>query len=643
MKISLASAALNQTPLDWRGNARRIVQAMDEARAAAVSVLCLPELSICGYGCEDMFLSDGLRQTSMDVLFEILPKTNQIFVALGLPVAVEGKVYNGVAIANDGVLLGFVLKQHLANEGLHYEPRWFSAWPAGKSTVVSIQGVEYPVGDILFASEGVNIGVEICEDAWVNERPCESLQAQGANIILNASASHFAFSKFQERKKIVQAGSGENICYLYANLMGNEAGRSIYDGGSLIAHNGALLVAGKRFSFQEVTLTHAVVDIAPKSVANGRSQIVQFSLKKISPHNATPSAQVPVDWEQGESVKEEEFMRAVALGLFDYGRKSKSKGFVVSLSGGADSAAVSVLVYAMVTLGIEELGFEAFCSAFGVSKEVVQKKDVSLLRKHLLTCVYQATINSSQITKDAARQVANAVSGTFFEFDVQGLVEKYSFLVSSSLQTPLTWEAHDVALQNIQARVRAPGVWMIANIKNALLLATGNRSEAAVGYATMDGDTCGGLSPIAGIDKYYLLQWLSWMESSGGSGVGPIQTLSVITAQAPTAELRPVNFQQSDEGDLMPYIVLDRIERYAIRDKMMPKQILLKILEEFPDYPSTSIPLWIKKFYTLWCQNQWKRERLAPSFHLDDESLDPRTWCRFPILSGGFERELSEI
>jgi NAD+ synthase (glutamine-hydrolysing) len=184
---------------------------------------------------------------------------------------------------------------------------------------------------------------------------------------------------------------------------------------------------------------------------------------------------------------------------------------------------------------------------------------------------------------------------------------------------------------------------MIANLKNALLLATSNRSEAAVGYATMDGDTCGGLSPIAGIDKAFLLHHLGWLEKRGPEGMGPIPALAKVTRQLPTAELRPADRGQTDEDDLMPYDVLDAIERAAIRDKMVPLEVYKQVRATFPDRADEQLALWVDRFFRLWCRNQWKRERYAPSFHLDDENLDPKSWCRFPILSSGFEHELEQL
>jgi len=268
---------------------------------------------------------------------------------------------------------------------------------------------------------------------------------------------------------------------------------------------------------------------------------------------------------------------------------------------------------------------------------------IQRLVREILTCVYQSTANSGNVTRQAARGLAEALGAEFHEFDVEAIVRGYTDLVSRAVGRGLTWEHDDIAMQNIQARARAPGVWMLANIRGALLVSTSNRSEAAVGYATMDGDTSGGIAPIAGIDKAYLRRWLVWLERTGPEGIGPIPALTAVNVQAPTAELRPGGAGQTDEGDLMPYDVLDRIERFAIRDKQTPLEAWQRLTVDFPRHAPRQLAAWTERFYTLWSRNQWKRERYAPSFHLDDENLDPKTWCRFPILSGGFARELAEL
>ena len=235
------------------------------------------------------------------------------------------------------------------------------------------------------------------------------------------------------------------------------------------------------------------------------------------------------------------------------------------------------------------------------------------------------------------------MGANFLEWSVNDLVDGYIRTVSAAVGRELTWEHDDVALQNIQARARGPSIWLLANLHNALLLTTSNRSEAAVGYATMDGDTCGGLAPIAGIDKAFLLDWLKWMETIGPAGIGPLPELAAVTGLRPTAELRPSSADQTDEADLMPYRVLDAIERAAIRDKLLPIEVFDAVRPQFAQYGTKQMGAWVDRFFRLWCRNQWKRERYAPSFHVDDENLDPKSWCRFPILNSGFEKELVEL
>ncbi|MGK0186867.1 MAG: NAD+ synthase (glutamine-hydrolyzing) [Verrucomicrobiales bacterium] len=651
--IRFAAAALNQTPLDWSGNFSRIAGAIETARKQLASVVCLPELAITGYGCEDMFLSPGVCSRAMEQLQLIVPLTSDLVVAVGLPLFYRGSVFNVAAVMVNGRLAGFAAKQNLAGDGLHYEPRWFKPWPEAKVARITLaDGQSVPLGDLVFDVAGVRMGFEICEDAWVADRPGSELAARGVDVILNPSASHFAFGKQVIRRRFVLEGSRAFAAtYVYANLLGNEAGRVIYDGGCLLASGGSLLAEGRRFSFAEFEVVSAVADIDLTRNQQMRTVSRDLRLGDAGVENATVVCDFRFPEETGTvsdcpappapialaMAKEEEFTRAIGLALFDYARKSRTRGFVVSLSGGADSAAVACLVAMMRDLGEGELGTAAFRQRLGLSGEG------TVPLRQLLTCVYQATENSSDTTRNAAKGLADAIAAHFVEWNIDDLVAGYVQRAEAAIDRKLSWDTDDIPLQNIQARVRAPGVWMLANLNNALLLATSNRSEAAVGYATMDGDTCGGLSPISGIDKAFLRYWLRWLETEGADHITPIPALSLINVQAPTAELRPAEAMQTDEDDLMPYPVLDAIECAAIRDKQLPADVCSVIRNQFSQYSADQIAQWVRRFFTLWSRNQWKRERYAPGFHVDDKNLDPKTWCRFPILSSGFADELSEL
>jgi len=653
--INVATVALNQTPLEWSGNLNNIRAALAAAREQSASIVCLPELAITGYGCEDAFFSSDIQRRAIEVLEELKSETKDLIVSVGLPLFHAGNLYNCVALLADGQLLGFVAKSNLAGDGIHYEPRWFKPWPDGQEAEYDLEDETYPIGSLVFDIGGVRIGIEICEDAWAANRPGTGLAAAAVDLILNPSASHFAFGKQEVRRRLVlESSRAFGVTYVYANLLGNEAGRVIYDGAAMVASSGQMEAEGPRLSFADFVVTTACVDIdktrmsrarlasfRPDADENGQACIQEsFTFPEIEPR--AKEMHIP-SWESAQHVKEEEFARTVALGLFDYLRKSRSNGFVVSLSGGADSSAVATLVWLAVQFGVSELGPERFLEKLAYIEGLTDKTEPSLIMRELLACVYQATRNSSDTTENAARELASAIEATYLRFDVDSIVESYVDLVENQIDRQLNWDKDDIALQNIQARVRAPGVWLLANLRNSLLLATSNRSEAAVGYATMDGDTCGGLSPIAGIDKAFLRQWLMWMCETGPEEIGNVPALSSVTSQIPTAELRPLEAEQTDEDDLMPYDLLDSIERAAIRDKNGPVDILRMMRVEFPAYPAKQLAVWIERFFRLWARNQWKRERYAPSFHLDDENLDPKTWCRFPILSGGFDEELSDM
>ena len=652
--LRVAGATLNQTPLDFAGNRDRIIQLLKDAQRQGVELLCLPELCITGYGCEDAFFSLAVAQQAALTLAEILPHTAALTVLLGLPHYFEGALYNCAVMVQDGLILGINAKRVLPREGVHYEPRWFRPWSFGRVETTTLCGQQVPLGDIRYQLGGLGVGIEICEEAW-DSVPASAAHADAVQLILNPSASHFALGKYAKREHLVANSSRAlQVFYVYSNLLGLEAGRLIYDGGVLFAAAGEVIRRGRRFGFHDgevvwhdinpelssiAKLTAKPVRAQPTPLAQsaaacahpvailGRDprHIANTGAVKNSKFVANPALARP--WERND-----EFLQAEMLGLFDYHRKSGAKGFVLSLSGGCDSACCAVLVGHMVAAAVQELGLATAAERLGMPM-ARRGQNISELISQVLTCVYQKTAMSGAVTAAAAAAVAAAVGATFHLVDVQPMVDAYVQSAQTVLKRALTWEGDDISLQNIQARARAPLVWMLANVAGALLLTTSNRSEAAVGYATMDGDTAGGLAPLSGIDKPFLRDWLQWAETTCTLGLGPLATLRSVNEQQPTAELRPASSKQRDEDDLMPYVILERIERYMVRDRLGASDILHSLGMDFPGEGTQVLSAYINKFGRLWAANQWKRERYAPGFHIDDESLDPKTWCRYPILS----------
>jgi len=612
--LRIGGATVNQTPIDWFNNVANIISAVEEAKKKGVRILGFPELCLTGYGCEDLFLSDWVSEKAWFNLQSIIPHCESITACIGLPVRIDKITYNGVCVIHNQKILGITLKQNLARDGVHYEPRWFDAWPADTVKEIDIEGQKIQVGDLIYDIDGIKVGFEICEDAWrKNKRPGYRLQKRGVDLILNPSASHFAMGKSELREQeVVVDGSRIFECaYLFVNLLGNEAGRMIYDGDIVFGQCGKILKCNERLSLKPFNLLTCDIDF--ENPANSESAVITDNKEK-----------------------NEELARATSLALFDYLRKSKAKGFVLSLSGGADSSMCAVLVTEMVQRASTQLGWIEFISQTGIDPVTDVKQAVNAL----LTCAYQGTKNSSQTTYDAAQTLASSVGAAFHSWQIDEAVDYYTEQIEKVLDRPLTWETDDIALQNIQARSRSPIIWLLANVKRAVLITTSNRSEGDVGYATMDGDTSGSLAPIAGIDKPFIIQWLKWAEKElGYSGLSQVNNLQ------PTAELRPPDKSQTDEKDLMPYTVLVAIEKLAIRDRKSPLEVFHELSKSQNSNMADSAILkgHIKKFFRLWAANQWKRERLAPSFHLDDINVDPRSWCRFPILSGGFAEELDQL
>ena len=609
MKLKIAGATVNQIPLDWRSNSANIIDAIHEAKNQSIKILCLPELCITGYGCEDLFLSEWLPLRAWEELIHIRDFCDDITVSVGLPVRIGELVYNGACVISNKKILGITLKQFLARDGVHYEPRWFDPWLPGK-TIEIVRGDEtISAGDLVYDVEGIRLGFEICEDGWRNEdRPGHRLFERGVQLILNPSASHFAMVKslLREKQVVIDGSEMFKCVYVFANLLGNEAGRMIYDGDIIIAQNGKLVAVNDRFSFKQFNVLGTEVDFHELSQTQ----------KVISTDNK----------EQNEELAE-----AISLGLFDYIRKSKANGFVLSLSGGADSSMCAIAVAEMIKRGWKELGAEKFCAFMRIPACGSWQSAVALL----LSCAYQGTQNSSEETFNAAKYLAESIGAEFHHWKIDEEVASYRTKIEKAIERKLSWEHDDITLQNIQARTRSPIIWMLANVKRAVLITTSNRSEGDLGYATMDGDTSGSFAPIAGLSKPFVIQWLRWAEKALNQ-----PGLSLVNRLQPTAELRPLESQQTDEQDLMPYSVLVEIERHAIYYRKSPKQVFESLRAK---YETASLKVYIKKFFRLWCANQWKRERFAPSLHLDDMNVDPRTWCRFPILSSGFSDELNSL
>ncbi|MCB1315053.1 MAG: hypothetical protein KDK27_03820, partial [Leptospiraceae bacterium] len=494
--FQLATVSVNQTALDWNGNRDRIQNALTDIlertpgdNRALPDCILFPELCVSGYGCEDAFHSEDVARRSWDALEEIadhsraLTRTTLIF--LGLPVRLADRVYNCMAAVYDGRVIGIVPKANLAGDGVHYEPRWFSDYRESGQQQVRRTDREIPLGPLLFDHNGVRISLEICEDAWVAARPSLAHLARGVEIVLNPGASHFALGKYNIRRHIALESSRALLTvFAQVNLLGCEAGRMIYDGSSIVASAGEILYENRGFSFADFITNEVTLDLGknralrsriyshkkqetPSATEQDRSnpilivtgsatrQSIGFSddsmpVKSRTSHPAAMHtyASRSVD-DAAHLSREMEFLHAVTLGLFDYLRRSRSRGFVISLSGGADSASCALLIQRMLAFAVHELGIQETLRRLG-RPELTQKLKIEddsvlavgqrlklatdALTGEFLHTVYQATDQSSETTRSAAATIAAEFNSHHNEVDVQELVNAYNARIESILK-----------------------------------------------------------------------------------------------------------------------------------------------------------------------------------------------------------------
>lgn len=667
----LAIASLNQTVGDWEGNERRSLEAIAAARDAGAKLLLLPEMCVSGYSLGDRLLRTGTVERSWDRLLRLAEASRGMAIAAGLPVLFEGVLYNAMGLLADGKLAGLVAKENLAVGDVEYENRYFTPWPHGR--LVEYRGPDgavVPLGTQMFELPGLGtVAFEICEDAWKGIRPGSTYALAGAEILMNPSASWFTIGKHRARRRMVEQISREDHCvYMYASLLGCDATRLIFDGSLILAMNGRTLAEGDRFVFtRDWAMIHQVVDLSELRHVRMEegSWRDQLGRARAGTFGASPSVvRVPGDYStdaespppapywippepphpdpslkylegsalDGRAITERdlnhlELELALALGLRDYVRKSGIKKLCLALSGGRDSAMVALIVARMYKYWHPDL----------------PKDDLKRLVGEKFVCAYMATENSGGATHDAAVAVAREIGATFLDGQIQPALTSAHEAVEAMTGEDLSWSEarHDLTLQNIQARLRGMLIWTVANIHNALLLVTSNKSEAAVGYTTMDGDSSGGVAPIADVPKSLVKLYLAWARQF--HALAGFDRVDVMEA---TAELRPPGRAQTDEADLMPFPVLDQLMFAFVQLGLDPAEMFRRLwpaMKGAYDGDYRAFAAHVKKFVRLFCFAQWKRERFAISFRVTAFDLDPKTGFRFPPVQAPFTEELADL
>jgi NAD+ synthase (glutamine-hydrolysing) len=649
--------------MDFEGNLARIIESIRIAKERGARYRLGPELEIPGYGCEDSFLEEDAILHSWECLAEILKGdlTDEIMCDIGMPLLHKGARYNCRIFALNRRILLIRPKLFLAADGNYREPRWFVPWQFPRQVedhylprmIREITGQDIvPIGDAAIATRDTVVASETCEELFTPASPNIYLGLNGVEIIANGSGSHHELRKLHKRLELIRSASAKGGgVYLYANQQGCDGGRLYFDGCALIAINGQVVAQGSQFSPRDVEVITATVDLEEIRSARAAfiSRMVQASLSE-------PVPRIPVDFDlTGDDytiapskpvelryhTPEEEIAYGPACWLWDYLRRSGASGFFLPLSGGADSASVATVVGSMCQLVVKEVAAGNEQVLRDVRRVVGEPEesgyrpaDPRELAHRILHSCYMATENSSAQTRERASRVAEQIGAYHLNVNIDAMVSAMvATFVSLTSKTPQFklhggTDAENVALQNIQARLRMVLAYMLAQLlpwvrgrRGALLvLGTANVDEALRGYVTKYDASSADINPIGGISKTDLRRFLRW----AAENLGYTALLDIVQA-VPTAELEPItaSYQQTDEADMgMTYEELSRFGRLRKIDRCGPFSMFEKLVYEWDHLTPQEVAAKVKRFFYYYSVNRHKMTILTPAYHAESYSPD---------------------
>ncbi len=633
--VNIGVAAVSVKVGDFVGNKSRLLEVICAAKDAGTHLLVTPELCIPGYSLEDRILWNDMNRHSWAALAEIAACCDNIAVLLGLPVIHNSRIYNAAALVSDKVIHGLILKKYLPAYGVFYEARNWTSWQGG---VTTINGV--PAGEMVFHLPFGMVTAEICEDLWSTTSPAGERVRSGAEIVCNPSASPFTPRKNEERKRLVMSAAAKLKCvYAYANLLGCDNSRLVFDGGGLVAVPNRLVCEGPILSKKYWTLANAVVDLdeverfrmenttwRQNTGTPDFDRQIQIVEAAEFPYHPAPlkayAARQPGSYylpsphksQHDHNPALDELFDALALGLRDYFEKvGVFKKFLIALSGGRDSALCLLL-------------------AVRAAKMLQEGQAAKRYADYVSTLYLPNGALSSKATQEAARSLARELH---VPFKVVSIEEEVKIAMAKAAEI-MEGEEHVLPMtrQNLQARVRGAMMLNWANNTGGLLLVTSNLSEAAVGYSTTGGDNQGSYSPIANVPKTVVTRLLEHLAERDG-----IRSLRAILEIPPSAELAP---GQLDETDLMPYVVLDDLLFLYARKRLSLVNCWRMLCLRFPEHAPEQLRGWAGDFAKRFSASQWKRDQHPVALKVMDLDLDPKTGFRFPVTQS-IQYELDEL
>lgn len=616
-------------------------------------IVVLPELSLSGYTCGELFLQDRLLDACLEALRRLAPLVGQQLVVVGLPLGVAGRLYNVAAVLGSGGVLGLVPKTHLPNYSEFYEARWFHSGAEADFDSVQIEGIgEVPFGtDLLFRCGKATVGVEICEDLWVPIPPSSEQALAGANVLLNLSASNETIAKANYRKQLVTMQSGKCIAaYAYSSAGPSESTTDLVFGGHcLIAENGSLLGESKRIGtgleIDKKTAESSVVSFTTSDIDLDRLdrdrrafqtmhqradrssldyRVVPFELavnlgslcRFIDPHPFVPGTK-----EQLHERCAEIFEIQCAALAKRIGRMPENTPLSIGVSGGLDSTlALMVAVQMCKRVGWPPMRIIGMTMpGFGTTKQ--SKSNAIELMKLL-------GVTSQEIDiRDNCFETFRSLAHRPFGVSLEGLN-------STALQTKLEKlpadNRHDLVFENVQARMRT-----MLLMNRGFVLGTGDMSEQALGWCTYNADHMSMYNVNTSVPKTlvkFLVRYIAEHVATKD-----VREILIDIVQTPiTPELLPLSSDQSvlqtTEDTIGPYELHDFFLYHMVRGGATPSKIQMLAEQARFDRPYTidQIRETLQVFYKRFFASQYKRSCVPDGPKVGSVSLSPRGDWRMP-------------
>ena len=616
--IKVAAVTVDIRVADVWHNCEEICKRMKEAEKAGAKIIVFPELCLTGYTCSDLFTQDILLKEVRRALAKIAEETRhtEALVFVGLPLAVDGELYNVAAALNDGKILGFTTKTFLPNYGEFYEMRQFRQGPK-KARLISYEGEEILFGpQILYQAAEMDdlvVSAEICEDVWSPVPPSIAAAREGAVILVNCSASDETIGKDSYREELIKGQSARLIAgYVYANAGDGESTTDVVFGGhNIIAENGTILKEAKRFANEMIVSEIDIFRLLSERRKNTTFQTTEERrLPKVVFHINMEETELTRDFAQTPFVPQnmaerekrcEEILMIQAMGLKKRLVHTHSRTAVVGISGGLDST-LALLVTA-----------KAFDMAGKDRKDII--------------AVTMPCFGTTDRTYQNACLMSKKLGATLKEVPIADAVHVHFHDIGHDEAV------HDVTYENSQARERTQVLMDIANQEWGMVIGTGDMSELALGWATYNGDHMSMYGVNASVPKTLVRHLVQYYADTCEDQELKAVLLDVLDTPVSPELLPPKDGEiaQKTEDLVGPYELHDFYLYYVLRFGFEPSKIyrLAKLAFE-GIYDSETIMKWLKTFYRRFFAQQFKRSCLPDGPKIGTVALSPRGDWRMP-------------